>query len=888
MGKTVKLTINGKGIITTEGKSVLQAGLDAGIYIPNLCADSSLLPYGGCRMCIAEIEGMRGLPTTCTVMAQEGMKVNTESEAVQKARKDTCELILSNHPLDCLSCPKNGSCELQKVAAYVGITERTLPQISKKVPVDASNPFFSIDRNYCILCAKCVRTCDEITGINAIEIVNRGFESRISTFADKPLMESNCRSCGECMARCPVAAIKPKEYTPFTESVKSICPYCGVGCGIELNIKNGVIVSVSADKENPSNNGRLCVKGRFGIKDFVHHKDRLKTPLIRKNGKFTEASWNEALKLIASKLKEYEGSELGVFSSAKCTNEENYIIQKFARSVLKTNNIDHCARLCHAPSVSGLAQSFGSGAMTNSMEDVKEAKSILAIGSNTTETHPVIGFNVKNAVKNGAKLIVANPLRIPLVDYAALWIRHNPGTDVALLMGMMKIIVDNNLHNAVFIRERTENFQEFKEALKNFPLDKISQITGVPATDIEKAAKIYAENSPAAILYAMGITQHSHGTDNVIATANLAMLCGNIGIRGGGVNPLRGQNNVQGACDMGGLPNVYTGYQKVEDEASRKKFEEAYSCALPAKNGLTVTEMISQAGKSINAMYIVGENPILSDPDSNHVRESLKKLGFLVVQDIFLTETAKLADVVLPGATFAEKDGTFTNTERRVQRVRKAFSPLGKAKADWQITCEIARKMGAEGFSFRSPKQIFNEIASLTPSYSGMSYGRLEKGGLQWPCPSAESQGTPIMHRDKFTRGKGKFIPLEYKPPAEETDSEYPFILTTGRSLFHFHTGTMTRKVKGLNAFKGEESVVMSYKDACSLNINSGDLLEITSRRGKVKAKAEISKISPKGVVFMTFHFVESPTNEVTSPALDPLAKIPELKVAAVHIKKIS
>lgn len=888
MEKFIKLTINGKSVKTLEGKTVLQAALDAGIYIPNLCASTDLLPYGGCRMCIAEIKGMRGLPTSCTTLAQEGMTVNTESETVQKARKDVCELILSNHPLDCLSCVKNGECELQKITAYLGITERTLPQINKKIPIDASNPFFEIDRNYCVMCAKCVRTCDEITGINAIEIIDRGFESRISTFADKPLMESTCRSCGECMARCPVAALKPKGHSPFTETVKSICPYCGVGCGVELNIKNGKIVSVNGDKENPSNSGRLCVKGRFGITEFVHHKGRLTTPLVRKNGKLKEASWNEALNLIASKLKEHKGSELGVLASAKCTNEENYVIQKFARSVLKTNNVDHCARLCHAPSVSGLAQSFGSGAMTNSMEDITDAKCIFSIGSNTTESHPVIGFNVKKAVKNGTKLIVANPLKIPLARYADIWLRHKPGTDVALLMGMMKVILDSNLHSTAFISERTEGFESFKDSLKEFPLEKVSSITGVPKTDIIKAAKMYAENSPAAILYAMGITQHSHGTDNVIATSNLSMLCGNIGIRGGGVNPLRGQNNVQGACDMGGLPNVYTGYQKVADEASRKKFEDAYGCALPAENGLTVTEMISQAGDAIKAMYIMGENPILSDPDANHVKESLKELGFLVVQDIFLTETAKLADVVLPSAAFAEKDGTFTNTERRVQKVRKATSPAGKSKADWQITCSIARKMGAGGFAFKSANQIFNEIASLTPSYSGMSYKRLENGGLQWPCPSAESKGTPILHKEKFTRGKGKFIPLEYKPPAEEADSEYPFILTTGRSLFHFHTGTMTRKVKGLNFFKGEESVIISSEDASVLNIESGDLLEVASRRGRVKAKAEVSRISPKGVVFMTFHFAESPTNQLTSPALDPLAKIPELKVSAVKIKKLS
>jgi len=525
--------------------------------------------------------------------------------------------------------------------------------------------------------------------------------------------------------------------------------------------------------------------------------------------------------------------------------------------------------------------------MTNAISDIGDAACVLAIGTNTTEAHPVIGFEIKKAVRKGTRLIVANPREIELVQHADVWLRHRPGTDVPLLMGLCRVIVDEGLFDAPFVAGRTENFDAFKESLQNFDLDSVAQTTGVPKEKIAEAARIYATNRPAAIFYAMGITQHSHGTDNVIATANLAMLTGNIGKPGSGVNPLRGQNNVQGACDMGALPNVYPGYQAVANEAIKEKFEAAWSCSLPAQPGLTVTEMIDAADSGqIKAVYIMGENPILSEPDAKHAEAALKKLEFLLVQDIFLTETARLAHLVLPGVTFAERDGTFTNTERRVQRVRKAVEPPGDARPDWWITCQIGRKMGNKGFAFARPSRIMEEIARLTPSYGGITYRRLEKGGLQWPCPTAEHPGTPILHTEKFTRGKGQFVPLEYKPPAESPDDEYPLLLTTGRNLFQFHTGTMSRKVKGLNVFMGEELVEMNPRDASALGIADGDTVKVASRRGEVTAKARVTDVSPAGVVFMTFHFAESPTNQLTSPALDPTAKIPEFKVCAVRIEK--
>ena len=537
--------------------------------------------------------------------------------------------------------------------------------------------------------------------------------------------------------------------------------------------------------------------------------------------------------------------------------------------------------------MAGLATSFGSGAMTNSIGEIGQAACIFSIGSNTTATHPVIGFEVKNAVRKGATLIVANPREISLVRYADIWLRHRPGTDVALLMGMMRVIVDEQLLDHTFISERCENFDAFRTSLQNFDLDSVSQITGVPEDLIVKAARTYATTKPASILYAMGITQHSHGTDNVMAIANLAMLTGNIGKPSTGVNPLRGQNNVQGACDMGALPTVFPAYQAVNNPAMISKFEKAWECKLDSNPGLTLTEIFDAAAEGkIKALYLIGENPMISDADIKHIRKALEKLDFLVVQDIFMTETAELADVVLPACSFAEKEGTFTNTERRVQRVRKAIEPVGNSRPDWWITCQIARKMGGKGFDFNYPSEIMDEIARLAPSYGGISFSRLEKESLQWPCPTPEHPGTPILHTSIFSRGKGQFIPLQYRPSFEQPDRDYPLLLTTERSLFQYHTGTMTRRSAGLNTFRGEELVEINPGDALALDISDGEMVNVISRRGEVKAKAKVTGVSPAGVISMSFHFAESPTNMVTNPALDPVAKIPELKVAAVRIEK--
>ena len=527
--------------------------------------------------------------------------------------------------------------------------------------------------------------------------------------------------------------------------------------------------------------------------------------------------------------------------------------------------------------------------MTNSVNEIGEASCIFSIGSNTTASHPIIGLEVKKAVRNGAKLLVANPRRIDLCRFADLHIQQEPGSDVALLMGMMRVILEEELHDISFIEERCENFEAFKESLENFDIGTVSQITGVPAEKIIEAARVYATNKPSTILYAMGITQHTHGTDNVMATANLAMLTGNVGKPSTGVNPLRGQSNVQGACDMGALPNVYTGYQRVNDADIQQKFEEAWGYPLNDSPGLTLTEMFDAACEGeVKAMYLIGENPVLSDPNSKHINEALEKMEFFVVQDLFLTETAQFADVVLPAATFAEKDGTFTNTERRVQLVRKAIEPIGDSQPDWWIVCEIAKKMNAKGFDFENVVEIMEEIASLTPIYGGISYDRIEELGLQWPCPTQEHLGTKFLHAEQFSRGKGQFMPLEYKPPAELPDDEYPLLLTTERSLYHYHTGSITRKVEGLNILRANEWVEMNPKDAEALGVSDSEMVKVISRRGEITSKVKITDISPPGVVSMTFHFAESPTNVVTSPALDPVAKIPELKVCAVRVEKVA
>jgi len=673
--------------------------------------------------------------------------------------------------------------------------------------------------------------------------------------------------------------------------VLTVCPFCGCGCNFYLQVLDGEIVGVIPCKTDEISEGSLCIKGR-NAHQFIQHKERLKTPLIKENGQFKPAGWQKALDIVSQKLEEikqkFGPDAVGFLSSAKCTNEENFALMKLARAVIGTNNVDHCARLCHASTVAGLMSSFGSGAMTNSIPELEGADCILVIGSNTFEQHPLIGSRIMKAKENGTKLIVVDPRRIPLASFADVFLQIKPGTDVCLLNGLMNVLISQNWIDEEFISKRTEGFEDFKQKVKEYSPERVREITGIATEDLQRAARLFGEAQRASIIYSMGITQHITGTDNVKSCANLAMLTGNVGRESTGVNPLRGQNNVQGACDMGALPNVYSGYQSVTDKQVRGKFEKAWAAKLPSKPGLTVVEMMGAAHTgSLKAMYIMGENPMLSDPDINHVKTSLEALDFLVVQDIFLSETARLADVVLPASSFAEKEGTFTATDRRVLRVRKAIDSIGESKPDWVIISELAQRMGSKQFNYTSPEDIMKEIAELTPIYGGITYERLDSGGiLAWPCPTSDHPGTKFLHKGTFTRGKGRFFAIDFKEPAEMPDEEFPFILTTGRLMFQYHTGTMSRRIPSLEKEASKGFVELHPQDAQRLGVKQGQRVAVNSRRGEIQIDVFITDRVAPGVVFIPFHFVESAANVLTSDKLDPEAKIPELKVCAVSVRK--
>ncbi|MBU1744754.1 MAG: formate dehydrogenase subunit alpha [Proteobacteria bacterium] len=900
--KEINLVIDGRAGTAPEGATVLEAIQQSGHYVPTLCHDPVLKPFGGCRLCIVRIDGVRGLPTACTTPAEEGMVIHTEDDEIRTLRRTIVELAIANHPSGCLVCSTNQECELLKVARYVGVRQSSVERLRRgrltKNP-DTSNPAYDFDPNKCILCGRCVRTCDELVGLGAIDFAHRGYDTVIAPFGAQPLALSVCQTCGECVEHCPTGALTAKQFLAAQKEVKTVCPYCGVGCAVYLGVRGQNIVHVRGDDESPVNRGELCVKGRFGL-DFVNHPDRLSRPLIRKPGVpkdvhpfilsdvFREADWDEALAIVAERLKlvhDHQGPDLiGVLSSAKCTNEDNYVFQKFARAVLGTNNVDHCARLCHASTVTAALAAFGEGAMSNSISDVDHADVFLVIGSNTTECHPIIGRRIKRAIKNnGAKLIVADPRAIELSEMAEVHLSQFPGTDVALLNGIMRQIVDEGLHDQVFISERSEDFEPFLSSLQQYDLKTVEEITGVPREKIRQAAMLFGKAERAMVLYGMGITQHTTGTDNVKAIANLLMLTGNIGRQGTGFAPLRGQNNVQGACDMGALPVFYPGYQRVDNPGVRERYEKAWGKRLNEKPGLTVTEMIQGAhAGSLKALYVMGENPMLSEPDLNHAKEAFSKLELLIVQDIFCTETAQMADVILPATSFAEKDGTFTSTERRVQLVRKAIDPPGQARMDWEIITEISCRMGYP-LHYESSAEIMAEICRLTPIYGGITHERLTNdGGLQWPCWDREHLGTPRLHAGQFTRGRGKFHVVQDRPPAELPTVAYPMLLSTGRILEQFHTGSMSHRSRVLEALAAESRVEINPEDARRLGIGEGDLVSLSSRRGEVQTKVKMTHRIPPGHAFMAFHWGDAPANRLTITAVDPQAKIPEFKVSSI------
>jgi formate dehydrogenase alpha subunit len=912
----------------------LQAARANGITIPTLCDHPDLTPYGGCRLCVVEVEGARVPQAACTLPAANGMKVRTESPALTQSRKTVLELLLSNYYDSGYASSKDPA--LDELAHWVQHYDVQLPENLKprqpRYAVNSDpNPFVFVDLNKCILCTRCVRACAEVQGRFVWGLSDRGFDTRIVAGADMTMLEARCESCGACVAYCPTGALDNKLSLDLGQPDKLVtttCTYCGVGCQFDLNVKDnggqGRIIRVTSNPNAPVNGMHLCVKGRYGY-DFVHHSDRLTKPRVRKyllegsgirdqgseRGEWVEVDWDTALNLTAKKLVEIKTQSgpdaIGVLASAKCTNEENYLMNKLARQVIGTHNVDHCARLCHSSTVAGLAMCYGSGAMSNTMQDIYDhAQAIFIIGSNTTEQHPVFGTKIRQAVlQRKVKLVVADPRRIDITEFATLHIRQKPGTDVALINGLMHIILKNNWQAQAYIDERCEGFDEFKATVEKYPPELVSEITGVPIEQLREAADLLAHNSPMAVFWAMGITQHTTGVFNVLSLGNLQMLLGNMGVRGGGVNPLRGQNNVQGACDMGGLPNVFPGYQAVTDAKVREKFNAAWQLSgtdtlFGEKPGLTVTEVIPQAGEGkIRALYILGEDPMLTDPDINHVRECLSACEFIVLEEIFPSETSEFADVLLPGASFAEKDGTFTNTERRIQRVRQAIEPIGSARPDWAIIANVARRLIAlEGRSpigpqaawdYAAPDQIMAEIAAVTPSYAGVTYERLDRGEqLHWPVKGLDHPGTPILHIGQFTRGKGKFHAIDHLPAKELPDAEYPMVLTTGRVLYHWHGGEMTRRAQGLLEIYPEALIEISPEDAIKIGLNGSQTVKVISRRGETIAKAIVTDRVSAGLIFGNFHFPGAQNiNNVTIGALDPIAKIPEYKVCAVKVESV-
>jgi formate dehydrogenase alpha subunit len=911
----IKLTIDDREVTVPQGATILDAARKAGSYVPALCHHPDLKPIGSCKLCIVSVKGHDCYPTSCNTLAEDGMMVQTRTEELQEMRRHTLEMLLAltNHPTSCLFCerrnectdlrecmrkfpvtvgckycPKDGSCELQEAVEFVGL-EKIRYQLSfRNMPV-LREPFFDRNYNLCILCTRCVRTCQEVRGVGVLSS-NPDFH-RMHWIGPESLQDSECKFCGACVDVCPTGALyaRSEKWVRPEKTVVTVCPYCGVGCRLVLRVEEDRIISTSPDRESPVNRGHACVKGHFGLEEIVHHPDRLTTPLIRRGGRLEEATWEEALGLVAKRFTEiknkYGPDSLGALSSSRCTNEENYLVQKLARTVFGTNNVDNCARVCHAPSVTGLAACFGSGAATNSFDQIVDADVLFVIGSNTTEAHPIVSLKIIKAASSGAKIIVADPRKIELVDRATVWLNLKPGTNIALLNGMMNVILKEGLEDRDFIARRTEGFEELQNAVEEYPPKRAAEITGVAQEDIIEAARLYAKAKKAMIIYSLGITEHITGTANVMSLGNLAMLTGNVGRRSTGVMPLRGQNNVQGACDMGALPNAYVGYQPVTDPNIQSKFEQAWKVKLPVTPGQTSTQMLERAREGgIRGLYILGEDPAQTDPDSNRVRASLEALDFLVVQEIFPTETTNYADVILPAASFAECDGTFTNGERRIQRVNKAI-PAICGLENWQTICRIAQKMGYP-MNYNHPSEIMDEIAALAPMFAGVSFARLGAGGLQWPCPSIEHPGTETMHVGRFSRGLGKFNAVEHKYPAEQTDPDYPLILTTGRRREHYNCGSMTRRSSGIMWVWPEEAIEISPADAEELGVEDGEMVLVSSRRGKVRTKARVTDKSSRGVAFMSFHYQDVLTNLLTNAALDPQAKTPEYKACAIRIER--
>jgi formate dehydrogenase major subunit len=901
--KSVTLTIDGRSVTVPEGTSIMAAAASVAAPIPKLCATDSLEAFGSCRLCLVEIEGRRGTPASCTTPAENGMKVKTQTPKLAKLRKGVMELYISDHPLDCLTCSANGDCELQTQAGVVGLRDVRYGYDGAnhlKSPTDASNPYFTFESSKCIVCSRCVRACEEVQGTFALTVLGRGFGSKISP-GGVDFMSSECVSCGACVQACPTATLNEKaqiEKGKAERSVVTTCAYCGVGCSFKAEVKGQDVVRMIPYKAGKANEGHSCVKGRFAY-GYATHEDRITKPMIREKitDPWREVSWDEAVNHAASEFKriqaKYGRDSLGAITSSRCTSEEVFLIQKLVRAGFGNNNVDTCARVCHSPTGYGLSQAFGTSAGTQDFKSVDESDVVLVIGANPTDAHPVFASRMKKRLREGAKLIVVDPRRIDIVKMphveAAYHLALRPGTNVAIVNAFAHVIVTEGLIDEAFVAARADrqNFESWARFIaedKHSP-EAVEPMTGVPAAEVRAAARLYATGGRGAIYYGLGVTEHSQGSTTVMAMANLAMATGNIGRRGVGVNPLRGQNNVQGSCDMGSFPHEFSGYRHVSDDATREVFEKMWGVPLSSEPGLRIPNMMDEAVEgSFKALYIQGEDIAQSDPDTQHITAGLRAMECVVIQDLFLNETARYAHVFLPGASFLEKDGTFINAERRISRVRKAMEPLA-GKADWEATVSFAEALGVH-MHYNHPSEIMDEIAALTPTFAGVSYQRLDElGSVQWPCNEKAPEGTPIMHVDHFVRGKGQFMLTEYVPTEERTGPRFPLLLTTGRILSQYNVGAQTRRTE--NSRWHEEDVLEIHPfDAENRGVRDGDLVALQSRIGEVSLKALISERMQPGVVYTTFHHPNSGANVVTTDNSDWATNCPEYKVTAVQVRR--
>ena len=899
----VTLTIDGRQVSVPKGTSVMAAAALLQAPIPKLCATDSLEAFGSCRLCLVEIEGRRGTPASCTTPAENGMVVKTQTEKLSKLRRNVMELYISDHPLDCLTCSANGDCELQTQAGVVGLRDVRYGYNGENhnhAPKDESNPYFTFEASKCIVCSRCVRACEEVQGTFALTILGRGFASKVSP-GGTDFMSSECVSCGACVQACPTATLNEKsviQHGKAEREVSTTCAYCGVGCSFKAEVKGETVVRMIPEKAGKANEGHSCVKGRFAY-GYATHKDRITKPMIRAaiTDPWREVSWEEAINHAASEFRRIQGQygrdAIGAITSSRCTNEEVFLVQKLVRAGFGNNNVDTCARVCHSPTGYGLSQTYGTSAGTQTFKSVEHSDVIFVIGANPTDAHPVFASRMKRRLRQGAKLIVVDPRQIDLVKSTHVEADYHlplrPGANVAIVNAIAHVIVTNGWVNEAFVRERCdpENFASWARFIadeKHSP-EAVFPHTGVDPKLVRGAAELYAKGGNAAIYYGLGVTEHSQGSTTVMAIANLAMATGNIGREGVGVNPLRGQNNVQGSCDMGSFPHEFSGYRHVSDDATRDLFEKLWGRPLSNAPGLRIPNMMDEAlDGSFKGLYVQGEDIAQSDPDTQHITGGLKAMECVIVQDLFLNETARYAHVFLPGASFLEKDGTFTNAERRINRVRRAISPLA-GKADWEVTMELSRALGLP-MDYKHPGEIMDEIAATTPTFKGVSFDKLDKvGSVQWPCNDAAPEGTPIMHVDRFVRGKGQFMLTEYVPTDERTGPRFPLLLTTGRILSQYNVGAQTRRTE--NSRWHEEDVLEIHPfDAESRGIREGDLVALQSRVGEVSLHARISERMQPGVVYTTFHHPNSGANVVTTENSDWATNCPEYKVTAVQVRR--